>query len=53
MGALKFGATLIGLLVLADANPVKPPPVVLWHGMGDSCCNPKGYISFSDIAIGT
>jgi len=25
-----------GLLV----NPATPTPIVLWHGMGDSCCNP-------------
>ena len=22
------------------AQPPLPPPVVLWHGMGDTCCNP-------------
>ncbi|XP_067862628.1 palmitoyl-protein thioesterase 1-like [Heptranchias perlo] len=21
-------------------NSTEPPPVVIWHGMGDSCCNP-------------
>ncbi|XP_051892467.1 palmitoyl-protein thioesterase 1-like [Pristis pectinata] len=21
-------------------NSTQPPPVVIWHGMGDSCCNP-------------
>ncbi|XP_042194300.1 palmitoyl-protein thioesterase 1 isoform X1 [Callorhinchus milii] len=24
----------------AAANGTAPPPLVIWHGMGDSCCNP-------------
>ena len=28
------------LLGLASAQPAAPVPVVLWHGMGDTCCNP-------------
>ena len=27
-------------LLFAIANVRASPPVVLWHGMGDSCCNP-------------
>ncbi|XP_078423178.1 palmitoyl-protein thioesterase 1 isoform X1 [Cetorhinus maximus] len=23
-----------------NRNATEPPPVVIWHGMGDSCCNP-------------
>ncbi|OBS80858.1 hypothetical protein A6R68_20938 [Neotoma lepida] len=25
---------------LRHLNPPSPPPLVIWHGMGDSCCNP-------------
>ncbi|KAH0502082.1 Palmitoyl-protein thioesterase 1 [Microtus ochrogaster] len=25
---------------LGNLNPPSPPPLVIWHGMGDSCCNP-------------
>ncbi|CAO2588871.1 Palmitoyl-protein thioesterase 1 [Lemmus lemmus] len=25
---------------LGYLNPPSPPPLVIWHGMGDSCCNP-------------
>ncbi|KAM7324378.1 hypothetical protein ACRRTK_016683 [Alexandromys fortis] len=25
---------------LGALNPPSPPPLVIWHGMGDSCCNP-------------
>jgi hypothetical protein len=24
----------------AHANAVAPTPIVVWHGLGDSCCNP-------------
>jgi len=37
-------ATLASLALLVEANPQKPQdtyrPVVLWHGMGDTCCDP-------------
>jgi len=35
---------VLALCAIAAADPI---PVVLWHGMGDSCCNPlsMGYIS--------
>jgi palmitoyl-protein thioesterase len=40
-------ATLVCCLIfnLASIN-AKPLPVVMWHGMGDTCCNPQsmGYI---------
>lgn len=41
--AALFGLVACALLV---ATAAKPLPVVLWHGMGDSCCNPEsmGYI---------
>lgn len=25
---------------LGHLDPPSPPPLVIWHGMGDSCCNP-------------
>lgn len=34
------------LAALANADPV---PVVLWHGMGDSCCNPLSMGGIKDI----
>uniref|UniRef100_A0A914WAB8 Palmitoyl-protein thioesterase 1 n=1 Tax=Plectus sambesii TaxID=2011161 RepID=A0A914WAB8_9BILA len=36
----------IGVLCIAAAIASDPVPVVIWHGMGDSCCNPEsmGYI---------
>ncbi|XP_029648481.1 palmitoyl-protein thioesterase 1 [Octopus sinensis] len=34
-----FVAMLIALICLCLAD-AQHPPVVLWHGMGDSCCNP-------------
>ncbi len=27
--------------VTADSALNRPVPVVIWHGMGDSCCNPN------------
>lgn len=33
-------ARLKNLAVVAQED-AKPLPIVLWHGMGDSCCNPK------------
>ncbi|KAL1924532.1 uncharacterized protein VTP21DRAFT_4186 [Calcarisporiella thermophila] len=29
------------LLLIAQAQATEYYPIVLWHGMGDSCCNPK------------
>lgn len=37
VGALFGAATLLCCVLLIAADPL---PVVLWHGMGDSCCNP-------------
>jgi len=31
---------LISLLVACVSSREGPTPIVLWHGMGDSCCNP-------------
>jgi len=34
---------LLSLLALCSSSPLAkdtPTPVVLWHGMGDTCCNP-------------
>jgi palmitoyl-protein thioesterase len=43
--ALILLLVLCSLLLLAQSAPVYRP-VVLWHGMGDTCCNPlsMGYI---------
>lgn len=30
---------IFGFILLVECNST-PTPVVLWHGMGDSCCNP-------------
>jgi palmitoyl-protein thioesterase len=42
--AFLYCASILFLVVSALGAPVKdgatPTPVVLWHGMGDSCCNP-------------
>ena len=37
-------AFVVALAAMASA--ADPVPVVLWHGMGDTCCNPQsmGYI---------
>jgi palmitoyl-protein thioesterase len=41
-----FVVVLLALTHALLAVAAKPLPVVLWHGMGDSCCNPEsmGYI---------
>merc|ERR1712212_356071 len=31
---------LVSLLVACVSSREGPTPIVLWHGMGDSCCNP-------------
>lgn len=31
---------LVGVVVCLTHAVAGSPPVVLWHGMGDSCCNP-------------
>ncbi len=38
--------SLVIASVLDSSSPSSPTPVVIWHGMGDSCCNPwsMGYI---------
>ncbi|KAL5241674.1 hypothetical protein ACI65C_009084 [Semiaphis heraclei] len=35
-----FIFTLLTFLAYANQINAGSPPVVLWHGMGDSCCNP-------------
>lgn len=45
MTALLFSLLLVGPVLLVSSSPVHNPnnatvPLVLWHGMGDSCCNP-------------
>lgn len=32
---------LFHLFAHARADELKPLPLVMWHGMGDSCCNPN------------
>jgi palmitoyl-protein thioesterase len=32
---------LSGAILTAGQAEDGPTPVVLWHGMGDSCCNPS------------
>jgi palmitoyl-protein thioesterase len=42
---------LISASVTADSpgSSAAPLPVVLWHGMGDSCCNPKSMGKIRDV----
>lgn len=35
-----LAATLVGFAASLAMEKSSPPPVVIWHGMGDSCCNP-------------
>lgn len=46
MRAALVGVALLGLTYALLMVAAKPLPVVLWHGMGDTCCNPEsmGYI---------
>ncbi|XP_030073820.1 palmitoyl-protein thioesterase 1 isoform X1 [Microcaecilia unicolor] len=39
MAAALFGFCL-GFAVLSLVKSGLPPPLVIWHGMGDTCCNP-------------
>merc|ERR1712141_926076 len=44
---------LICLLLAALANAQNPPvPVVIWHGMGDSCCNPVSMGRIKEVIEG-
>merc|ERR1719361_3042818 len=38
--AIRTSLILFSLLVLVSQAQDTPVPVVIWHGMGDSCCNP-------------
>ena len=41
------------LLLVAFANAQNPPvPVVIWHGMGDSCCNPLSMGRIKEVIEG-
>ena len=40
MGAVLFGLELWLMLSFSGCGCAKPLPIVLWHGMGDTCCNP-------------
>jgi len=31
---------------ISSQNAISPTPIVMWHGMGDSCCNPLSLGSF-------
>ena len=33
-------AVVIAIVLLLSASSEAVRPVVLWHGMGDTCCNP-------------
>ena len=38
---------------MAFANAQDPPvPVVIWHGMGDSCCNPLSMGRIKEVIEG-
>jgi len=56
MGEYKMVArtqVLICLLLAALANAQNPPvPVVIWHGMGDSCCNPVSMGRIKEVIEG-
>ncbi|CAG8459300.1 7352_t:CDS:2 [Ambispora gerdemannii] len=41
---------ILGLLTFnAQAKIESYRPVVLWHGMGDSCCNPESTVKFKEL----
>ncbi|XP_048358096.1 palmitoyl-protein thioesterase 1 [Sphaerodactylus townsendi] len=54
MSSMRFPVALLGLQLLLLSGSCRlslgstagPVPLVIWHGMGDSCCNPEsmGYI---------
>ncbi|GFO13381.1 palmitoyl-protein thioesterase 1 [Plakobranchus ocellatus] len=37
---MMFAVEIFILAVVCTVSQAGPTPVVLWHGMGDSCCNP-------------
>ena len=39
---------LFAILMGCAESQQGPLPIVLWHGMGDSCCNPLSLGSFKD-----
>ena len=40
MGVFRSVLVLCPVLVCLVAERENPTPIVMWHGMGDSCCNP-------------
>ena len=36
----KLLLTLLGLIAFIGLSACEPTPLVIWHGMGDCCCNP-------------
>jgi hypothetical protein len=44
--------TIFIQLKLVDFYLVKPVPVVIWHGMGDSCCNAGSMGRIKDVIEG-
>jgi len=38
--AIRSSLIFFSLLVVISQAQDTPVPVVIWHGMGDSCCNP-------------
>uniref|UniRef100_A0A8C6C0S3 Palmitoyl-protein thioesterase 1 n=1 Tax=Monodon monoceros TaxID=40151 RepID=A0A8C6C0S3_MONMO len=40
-------------LVLGHLDLPVPLPLVIWHGMGDSCCNPLSTGTIKQMNIGT
>nr|XP_021395079.1 palmitoyl-protein thioesterase 1 isoform X2 [Lonchura striata domestica] len=46
MAALRAAVPVLALLALCPDPAAAAAPLVIWHGMGDSCCNPvsMGYI---------
>ncbi|NWT28886.1 PPT1 thioesterase, partial [Cardinalis cardinalis] len=46
MAALRVAVPVLALLGLCPGPAAAAAPLVIWHGMGDSCCNPvsMGYV---------
>jgi len=46
---VKLLVLLLAALVAVQSDSTTPTPVVLWHGMGDSCCNPSSMGSIKKL----